>query len=253
MTHLAPIAYVQARNPVRCLSLEEMLVWAYRTQRVDYMTGRTLHGLEAMADDPYLEPRGSSADGVAKMERIGALGVRIDESGGCFGASAECDPDAEMLHDILLQLGREGEVGQRPWMMAAIIMQFARDGERPARCAVPIPKPTPPDAGTPPDRRRWYKAPGGRRINYCVKATERSIVWTKPKGNRRYQAPEREVFEHEFCPLSWEPYDPTWYDAVNSIFDRWAHAMNTLYDRIAGVSFRHHVVTSLFREGDDGY
>jgi hypothetical protein len=99
----------------RHLTLWEFCIWAYRQQRVDLMTGRTLHDVEAAADGETR--RGRSADGVAKMIAIGEVGADI-RGGGSWGGSAECHPDAELLHDHVLAL---------PWLDALGIMQRYRE------------------------------------------------------------------------------------------------------------------------------
>jgi hypothetical protein len=223
----------------RHLTLWEFCIWAYRQQRVDLMTGRTLHDVEAAADGETR--RGRSADGVAKMIAIGEVGADI-RGGGSWGGSAECHPDAELLHDHVLAL---------PWLDALGIMQFARTGEPPERYDVqPIPGPT--VAETRADNyQRVHIA--GRLVNVRIAVAERfreQVPLRDDKGRQLYDRKHGELIaafvpgpltEALYCPLAWEP-PLEMVDVTNGAYDHWMAGLERLADRLVGVAFKNHYV-----------
>jgi hypothetical protein len=235
--------FAPPRAPARHLALEQMLVWAYRRQKVDLMSARQLQGAEFAAEggvfDQRYRPRATSADGCAAVAHIGALGVRVDESPGT--GNWDCHPDAEALHEALCAFAE----GNR-WLDALCLLQAARDGRRPERCAaVPVPYPKPPEEGDDygnheeGGRRRRHKIVTAERVAVMVPVTERLTR----RGKLRVVGWRAETHEVKYCALAWDP-DPTYVAAVNEIAARWERAIAAFrrYLDASGVTFRAHVL-----------
>ncbi|EKE70882.1 hypothetical protein [Oceanibaculum indicum] len=94
---------------LRQITARALLEWTYRDQCADRLADAGLIGPER--DAAGLEPRGSSADGVAALMRRDVLGVRID--GGPVGVSPRLHPDAEAVHDFVIA----ALPGLSPWMI----------------------------------------------------------------------------------------------------------------------------------------
>jgi hypothetical protein len=227
----------------RTLTLWQMTVWAYRNQRVDRMAGRALNDGEAAADGERRQ--GRSGCGIATLIDRGALGCRVDGTGGSWGGSAQCHPDAELLHDAVTEIGRVA------WLAALSIIQHARDGEAPERDdRRPRPGPTAPDRKI--DRYEWALIDGVRvdvKIVSLGRVTSRVPVLDR-KGRQTYRwrrgvkEPQFEASEPEeilWCPLTWEPGS----DEANRTYDRWMGALETLATALIGVRFRDHEVIEL--------
>jgi hypothetical protein len=241
MTVLAAVPAHAGRkpSPVRHLSLEELLVWTYRDQATDRMSHRSLEGLEAAADGE--ERRGRSADGCAQMVAVGALGVRVDEFGGCWGASAEVHPDADLVHEAVLSLGL---------VDARLLIDHARRGDRPERCTA-TPRPVPTEADSRAERYYVATVEGGREIRVKLCTAERVAVWVKRPGlAHRYAAPVLQTIDVEYSAISWEP-DPHFVALVNAVHERWARALHRLDAALKGAAFKQHVVSGIFATGDD--
>ena len=90
------------------VDIENLLIWAYQKQRVHALDGGGvgLHELERLASG--IEWAGSSADGIATIERIAALGCRVDGGGYSHG---EVHPDAEIVHAAVVKLGDDLDTG----------------------------------------------------------------------------------------------------------------------------------------------
>lgn len=87
------------RRPV---DIENLLVWTYRDQRADKVCAgdRGLFAQEASTDGH--QRYATSGDGVAAMESIGALGVRVSTSRASVGVLHD---DAEIVHEAVTRLG----------------------------------------------------------------------------------------------------------------------------------------------------
>lgn len=114
-----------SRGPARQLrqiTARALLEWTYRDQCADRLADAGLIGPER--DAAGLEPRGSSADGVAALMRRDVLGTRID--GGQVGVSPKLHPDAEAVHDLVVGLLRPGARH-----LPALLIRHARAGNCP--------------------------------------------------------------------------------------------------------------------------
>ncbi len=218
---------------MRHLSVEEFVTWAYRDQLVDRLSGRTLPGMERAGEEG--EARATSRDGIAALQRIAALGLRIP-GGGCWGGSTDCHPDAEQLHDIVLDIGRER------WLAAALILRFGQSGEPPPTTdQQPVPYPTEPDW----ERDRIGRAViAGQTVCYRVAVAERvaeriPIIERRGRSRRVIVGYRWESRDIEYCPLDWQP-SPQWIEAVNGEHRAWRAAMDLLLARLGGVPFRSH-------------
>lgn len=226
---------------IRELTLWEMLVWSYRDQRVDDLTGRSLHAIEAAADGVHRRQR--SRDGVARLQEIGALGAYVAGTTGSWGGSAECHPDAELLHDTVLALGK------RNWLGALAIMQHARMGERPERnTAIPVPGPAPPNRRTDEYERARI---AGRLVDVKVCVAERvreAVPVLDGRGRRKYRIVHGEkvaeaeagpMHEVRYCPLEWNPPLEI-IDIENGTLRLFEEAMEQLAAMLAATRFRNH-------------
>lgn len=105
--------------------LAQLLVWVYRDQKADVMTGRGLWAPEAEFDalpDVQVVRRWSGC-GCAQVEAIGRLGVRVESTG--WQQRAVLHPDAEAVHDALVAMSRED------WMGALLLRRYGADGSTP--------------------------------------------------------------------------------------------------------------------------
>jgi hypothetical protein len=222
-----------ARDPVKFMTVEELLIWAYRDQKVDRMSHQSLNDLEASLDNE--ERRRVSPDGVAAIESIGALGCRIAGS-HCWGASAVCHPDAELVHDRVLKLG---------FLPASILMHYARLGERPERCYL-LPKayPTCPDAQRGDDYGQGVHE--GRQIRFKIIVVDRvaeTFPITEPRGRKGsvitgYGLRTTDVLA---CPIDWEP-SIQWVEAQNGAYELWEEALEKLAAALMRVEFKNHLI-----------
>lgn len=92
------------------IDIEALLVWAYRRQKVDRVSGAMFRHEAGLS--------GSGGDWLG-LARVAALGVTVDASG--WSGLPACDPDAETVHEAV---GRIGPVGRT-------MVRLARTGERP--------------------------------------------------------------------------------------------------------------------------
>jgi len=122
--HSRTVSIPFSRTPRASAGLAELLIWVYRDQRADIMTGRGLHVPDPASDEAKLslEMR-TSACGCAALEAISLLGSRIKTTGWLQRPSLH--PDAERLHDALVDMSLED------WLGAALLFRFAVAGELP--------------------------------------------------------------------------------------------------------------------------
>lgn len=90
------------------LDIENLLIWAYQRQRVHALDGGGvgLHEVERLASG--IEWGATSADGVATIQRIAALGCRVDGGGYSHG---EVHGDAEIVHRAVIGLKDDLDIG----------------------------------------------------------------------------------------------------------------------------------------------
>ena len=197
-------------KPRRRLTAWELLVWAYRDQRIG-----GIYGTDQLDDH---EPHACSTDGVAAMLRLAEVGCHID--GGEWRTLGDrFHPDARTVALAMAQYaGLEG------FAHARLIAEHATQGERPERPTVtPTPFPMAADrAGAAP----WAKAtePGQRGLeefyergiahgvamDVRIRVAER-VVTTVPRMEFRGRGRRVEVGQDivsmpvGYCPLEWWP------------------------------------------------
>lgn len=118
----------------RLVDVEDLLFWTYVIQRADAVDNRSLNDGEAAAAG-ILRLK-TSADGVARCERLGLLGRMVDESGPGRNTLPE---DAATVHEIVEGMGGYG----------FRLLQYARRGERPDWGGGLVPKIEPEWKGAP--------------------------------------------------------------------------------------------------------
>lgn len=221
---------VAARLPaLREISLEEMLVWAYRDQRVDRMVGAQLFQVESEVEGCSWGR--SSADGVAAVQRIAVLGCRTD-GGAVRGVGHAAHPDAELLHDYAAA-----------W---PILVHFARQGERPEPAAAPSPWPTAPEAGD----RYAVATVDGRPMRIKLAVAERHAVRRERatgRGRHRQVVGTELVTEDVlYCPIDWRP-GLDWAEWMATEHRQWHAAIEALYRRLRVVRWRSHALVGALR------
>ena len=198
------------------------------------------------------EPRGSSADGVSAIARIGDIGCRVDGGGSIRGVAPRVHPDAEAVM---------ADIERIPDCRAAgLVLLYARQGERPEWSTgqqvlqrVPVA-----DARRGGVRHRvigeWERAPTHseharlrQRLGLSiVDHYGRSLVRGPLSGEQGYyfrtlDDGAREVLV-KHCPV--EPWPSTaWIKAVNDMYSTWHAGMMALLDQLLGVKLRDHRLT----------
>jgi hypothetical protein len=221
------------RKAVQSVSLEELVIWAYRDQRVEQMTAASLEDVERSAEHDELSTElkvlllHGSIDSVARVQRIAELGTEIDGGGRSFS----CHPDAELLHDEVCVVARtwRGD-GSR-------IKRFGKSGDIPEwRTGEPKPVyvPVEEDSRSPVKhkiREQWYSVHGPR-----------------PRIARGEVAKVVQVSENEwdlwvrYCPITYYP-PPEYAEAARKDYSDWHKAMTRLMDRVAKLRFGDYRVT----------
>jgi hypothetical protein len=211
-------------RPLTAISLESLVVWAYRDQLVDKMTARSLDSIERQAEGRDLGYQPSPFGSGALVERAALLGTKVD--GG--GRSWECHRDAELLHEVVCGM---------PPLPALLIARYGRTGAAPEwRTTDPAPFAVPvAESSRSPLRHKielhWYRIEGHRpKIRRGESAELVNIapgIWDL--GCRA-------------CPIVY--YPPL--DYVKSMRDEyaaWHDAMQGLLQRLADAAFRDHRLT----------
>ena len=107
-------------RPRESATLVALMTWTYRKQRADEMTGKALVGERSTPALP--PPPAWSLDGCYRMEAISRLGCKVD--GGGWQRPA-VHPDAEALHDCVVELSRTD------WIGARLVQRYGRLGVMP--------------------------------------------------------------------------------------------------------------------------
>jgi len=207
----------------REITLEALVIWAYRAQRVDRMTAASLRGPERSieAAAPFLASPPSSAGLIA---RLGALGTRID--GG--GQSWDCHGDAEKLHELVSGL---------PAQSALAIMRFGRSGEPPEwRVPEPRPERVPIGEEEPGAVRHkldvwWYRVTGKRPR---LARGESALVVQNAAGSWDLGC--------RYCPITYYP-PPEYGEAARRAYAAWHAAMTRLMAAVAAIGLKDYRVT----------
>lgn len=227
----------------RPMMLLEALRWAYSRQMVDVVTGKRL------SEGEPRERHGASADGIAHLLRIKALGCRVDGGRGSGGADFDCHPDAETIHDAVLSLGD---------INARLVVEFGYTGMHP-QPSTPKAQPCPASPGIENvvgDVREVGDRVGhglidGVRTFFRIAVAE-VVVTSKPvyrkvgRGKLQLSHFERTRHEVEYCPVTWWP-DPVWCEAVNGIHAHWLKVLGQLSERLQDAPFGYIQIVDLER------
>jgi hypothetical protein len=207
----------------RDITLEALVIWAYRDQRVDRMTAASLQGAERSIElaAPFLASPPSSA---ALIARLGALGTRVD--GG--GQSWACHGDAERLHELVCGLAPDA---------ALAILRFGKSGDapdwqvpdaRPQR--VPLPEEEPGHVRHKLDV-WWYRVAGKRPR---LRRGEGALVVQNAAGSWDLGC--------RYCPITYYP-PPEYGAAMRRDYAAWHAAMSLLMAKLGRLALKEHAVT----------
>ena len=116
---------IDLRDPV---DIERLLVWTYRDQRADVVIGLGMRFFEQEAAMDGRTRYATSTDGITALQRVGALGTRVDGGGA---SAAALHPDAEVVHDAVMMLDRH---------LAMMVIEHARASSRPDQTAIVPPR-----------------------------------------------------------------------------------------------------------------
>jgi hypothetical protein len=207
----------------REMTLEALVIWAYRDQRVEAMTAASLQGAERSLEQaaPFLASPPSSAGLIA---RLGALGTRID--GG--GQSWDCHADAEGLHELVCGLPHEAARAILRFGCCAEAPDWRVPESRPER--VPLPQEVPGAVRHKLDV--WWYRIAGRRPR--LGRGERALIVQNAPGSWDLGC--------RYCPVTYYP-PPEYGAAARRDYAAWHAAMALLMTRLAGVRLREHAVT----------
>ena len=267
-----------ATRAIKRLSLSEMLRWAYNRQQVDSLTGKTLDRAE---DELFAFTPGYSSDGTVAIMARGELGSAIDCAGSNRFARNDVHPDAEALHDCVLELGP---------IDARLVVEFGHTGRFPEpTVATPRPRPFLQNimSGGGGDGRRRREQRGLAKVKGEDLAPGAIEAWEARDGDPHPLPPDRcgrgvvdgavtlfaiavaeiirekvPVYIHagrgkmklshyeervdvvEYCPIEWWP-DLAWVEAVNGIAEHWQRVLAKLKARLREVIFRDHELVDL--------
>jgi len=231
------------------IDLWDLVVWTVLRQRAtDDNVGLHTVELHALAAAQGWEPRGSTLDGTATLERRAGLGCAID-GGPVRGVAPQTHPDAEAVSDAINRL---------PARSRAAILCAARTGEAPGWID--------------PRWQRLVSLPArsgaGRGVRYRVDAAwedtpERSVIARLylSQGLPILDRHGRSVLEREERAFTfrraedgkrqlrvrWCPVEPSPSDDViawtNSLYADWHAGMMALLGELLDVRLRDHAIT----------
>ncbi|HVI52926.1 MAG TPA: hypothetical protein VM661_17085 [Candidatus Sulfotelmatobacter sp.] len=189
------------------IGLAPLLVWVYRDQKADKMSGRGLWAPEAEADAaPGVQVvRRWSGCGCAQLEAIALLGSRIDATG--WQQRPVLHPDAEVLHDRLVEMSRED------WMGALLLRRYGGDGGMP-------------DWGD-----------GDQELGPVFDARDKIVQDHSDEMVEVVDAVGRNLLVPvRYCPLEAYPSDD-WVALTRGEYRQWFAALERLWARLDGLAF----------------
>lgn len=194
---------------MRSISLKEFLRWAYNRQQVDTLTGKLIDGDQQAF---------TVGEGSEIVSRFSALGTHIDNGGSTRFARNDVHPDAELLHDRVLELGA---------IDARLVIQFGHTGWFPEPQA-PSCFPAPPAKGDLYKMVTWQGEERRCKVKVAGRVDEIKEVWEHDgrKGARlayvEHHPQDVFVWLFEYHP------DPRWCAATQDIAAHWAGVMAAL-------------------------
>jgi len=202
----SPVPSSRSRPHLVAVGLAQLLVWVYRDQKADKMSGRGLWAPEAEADaGPNVQVvKRWSACGCAQIEAIGLLGTRIETTG--WQQRPTLHPDAEAIHDRLVEMSRED------WIGALLLRRHGGD------------------AGVPDwDDGVQELGPVFDQRDKMVQDRYDEVVQVIDAVGRNLLVPLR------YCPLEVYPSDD-WVELSRGEYRQWHAALTRLMGRLEGVS-----------------
>ena len=207
-------APVTVREPATLVAL---LVWTYQRQKADVMSGKGLHDSGVKAPDPDAEPPHAwSGCGIAQLEAVALLGVRI-EGGGPQRATLH--NDAELINDLVVELSRTD------WIGAMLLRRHGREG-------------APPEWS---DGRQEFEPVRDERDRIVQDAADEAVTVTDITGRTR-------TIPVRYCPVRLYPAE-SWIAMTRGEYRAWHGALAALGRMLAtppaGRALTRFVVTGL--------
>jgi hypothetical protein len=192
-------------KPKRKITIEKLLTWTYRDQRVIEITGQALHLGEAVNGEKWVNAQTISGDGCVAIERNANLGCAIDGGGPLRGLPQPLHEDAETVHDAVLSM---------PWGHAGQLIAYGRGGLAPE-------PPTEPK---------------------LVRVIEHDGRRYRTKIASRYDLRMGCVLM--WCPVVID-MDAKTAERARSVYQSWVGALEALLVRLDGVELRDHEVIGI--------
>ena len=193
-------------RPIRqSCGLSDLLIWVYRDQKADMMSGLSLwvpQGLEGERDGAKsTHYAGWSGCGCAQLESIAQLGARLNPPGWQRPA---LHPDAEVIHEALVAMSHDD------WMGALLLLRHARAGDVPEW-----------------GNGRQELVPVYDSRDRVIQDAYDEVVAVRNDKGRKYMVPLR------YCPLTRHPSDD-WVEMTRGEYRLWVGALGSLAARLAG-------------------
>jgi hypothetical protein len=206
----APALQTKPRSK-RSVTIDDLLTWAYRDQRV--------HRYLRQPIDWFLWA----------LDEAGFVENRFDHR--------PVHHDAALVHEAVMALGQD---------LAHLVFHFAATGDRPERCyAEPRPVPLAPTSKF--DDFGWYETKSGSRRQYLLSTAEIIIVedeeWRLDgrKKMKRGRPRKNTRVEVQYAPIGWEP-SPDYIRMTNDMAERWDAGLAQLERALGVAPFRAHVL-----------
>jgi hypothetical protein len=193
----------------RTVTVEQLLAWAYRDQKVHRYLRRPYDWFLWALDDAGL------AEGRDRRP---------------------VHHDAAIVHEAVIGLGE---------YYAHRLVHFAALGERPERItSEPLPESIEPSSRH--QKYGWFTDAAGRRHDYVILVAEvisfEDEEWESAgRKKMRRAATRRTRFEVEYCPIGWRP-DPSYIEMVDGIAADYEAGIVALRQALATAELRAHVL-----------
>lgn len=211
------VAMMLEERQLKRVSLKEMLRWAYNSQMVDVLSGKLID------DDQHAFVVGETASDL--VSHFSNLGTRVDNAGSNRFAKNDVHPDAELLHDKVLELGK---------IDARLVVQFGKTGMFPEP-ELPVAHPAPVMAGDHYKIANWRGEQRRIRLKLEEVILDEKQTWVE-KGRKGVELAYTELIRTEVysCPIVWHP-DPQWCAVTIAVAEHWERVMATLRASLAGM------------------
>ncbi len=176
-----------------------LLVWTYQRQKADVMSGKGLWTPEARTESGE-EPKRWSGCGCAQLEAVAALGARVQPGGWQRPA---LHPDAELVHDSLVELSRAD------WLGAMLLRRHARQGGAPDWS----------------EGRQEFEPERDARDRIVQDRYDEVVTVIDQRGRER-------AIPVLYCPLRKYP-DDSWIEMTRGEYRNWHRALGLLAERLA--------------------